>query len=586
MHLKGFRSIFLHGIILAFLFEVCSCDDDFRCPYNIHVNKGQIIEAKASVDNGASFLKHYEVRDARECYKLCCERRNCDLAQMQYKNYTDGFFSELQKVCFMFHCGKPSKCLFGQHDHYATISYDRPSEELSYIDGNQFGPSSVKTGEAKLGTAKEIKPSVREGNTKDRVQGSSQYKPPSRQYTTEEQDKYEEEEDLRSSWKQKSYEGSTVHSKQPFGKDRYHSKNTHESLSAKKLSRPVLDKDEYSENSQESQKPYYQVTSNHPDFPTKHQHVNIKGPVRPGNPVKEVAKEPTEEKATTHDSDDVDRELERKLEELMPKTDTQQYQPSGGDTKAVPTTVKPTFHQWRQFVDNNPNFPYTIPSKVEHPLEQAVEKQTEKPVEKPVQKKPVEIPAQKQVDLPVQKPVEVPVQKPVQVPEQRPVQVPVQRPVEETVQKVPVQKKPIEVPVQKKPVEVPLLKPVEKPIQTQVPKPWQEPTEPETEPPKPTEPIIMTEKARVHDEPKQQQDVRPLIEVPIQSKNISDVVVIETHRLKIIENKAVLPLAIFLVIAILLLFVVALRLRIVKSRLKRRPFATDDADYLINGMYL
>ena len=163
MHLKGFRSIFLHGIILAFLFEVCSCDDDFRCPFNIHVNKGQIIEAKASVDNGASFLKHYEVRDARECYKLCCERKNCDLAQMQYKNYTDGFFSELQKVCFMFHCGKPSKCLFGQHDHYATISYDRPSEELSYIDGNQFGPSSVKTGEAKLGTAKEIKPSVREG---------------------------------------------------------------------------------------------------------------------------------------------------------------------------------------------------------------------------------------------------------------------------------------------------------------------------------------------------------------------------------------------------------------------------------------
>ena len=78
----------------------------------------------------------------------------------------------------------------------------------------------------------------------------------------------------------------------------------------------------------------------------------------------------------------------------------------------------------------------------------------------------------------------------------------------------------------------------------------------------------------------------PILEVPIQSKNISDVVVIETHRLKIIENKAVLPLAIFLVLAILLLFVVALRLRIVKSKLKRRPFATDDADYLINGMYL
>lgn len=62
--------------------------------------------------------------------------------------------------------------------------------------------------------------------------------------------------------------------------------------------------------------------------------------------------------------------------------------------------------------------------------------------------------------------------------------------------------------------------------------------------------------------------------------------VIEDNRVHFVENKAVLPLAIFLVIAILLLFVVALRLRIIKSKLKRRPFATEDADYLINGMYL
>lgn len=78
----------------------------------------------------------------------------------------------------------------------------------------------------------------------------------------------------------------------------------------------------------------------------------------------------------------------------------------------------------------------------------------------------------------------------------------------------------------------------------------------------------------------------PVLELPFPQKNVSDVVVIETQHLRIIENKAVLPLAVFLVLAILLLFVVALRLRIVKSKLKRRPFATDDADYLINGMYL
>jgi hypothetical protein len=70
-------------------------------------------------------------------------------------------------------------------------------------------------------------------------------------------------------------------------------------------------------------------------------------------------------------------------------------------------------------------------------------------------------------------------------------------------------------------------------------------------------------------------------------RNITDVqVVIETRHLNIVENKAVVPLAIFLVIALVMLIVVALRLRIMKSRLRRKTFATDDADYLINGMYL
>jgi len=70
------------------------------------------------------------------------------------------------------------------------------------------------------------------------------------------------------------------------------------------------------------------------------------------------------------------------------------------------------------------------------------------------------------------------------------------------------------------------------------------------------------------------------------SSNISDVVVIETSNVHIVENKAVVPLAIFLVVALVLLFVVVLRLRVMKSRLRRKAFATDDADYLINGMYL
>lgn len=63
-------------------------------------------------------------------------------------------------------------------------------------------------------------------------------------------------------------------------------------------------------------------------------------------------------------------------------------------------------------------------------------------------------------------------------------------------------------------------------------------------------------------------------------------VVIEIYRLKIIENKVVFLFVIFFVLVILLLFVVALRFRIVKSKLKRRLFVIDDVDYLINGMYL
>lgn len=77
-----------------------------------------------------------------------------------------------------------------------------------------------------------------------------------------------------------------------------------------------------------------------------------------------------------------------------------------------------------------------------------------------------------------------------------------------------------------------------------------------------------------------------ILEVLIKSKNILDVVVIEIYRLKIIENKVVFLFAIFFVLVILLLFVVALRFRIVKSKLKRRLFVIDDVDYLINGMYL
>ncbi len=60
---------------------------------------------------------------------------------------------------------------------------------------------------------------------------------------------------------------------------------------------------------------------------------------------------------------------------------------------------------------------------------------------------------------------------------------------------------------------------------------------------------------------------------------------IVVKRLKIEDNKAVIPLAIGLVLALLLLLGVVFRLKTSRRR-RTKAFLTDDADYLINGMYL
>ena len=167
MRSKGLHRICLLSILVAFFW--CVSTEEYTCPFNIHVNKGQIIKARQSVSNGATFLKHTYVDDAKECYKLCCERKNCDLAQMQYKNSTVGFYPQIVKICFMFRCGKPSKCEFGELDHYATIAYDRPDEELTHLDSNNYESPSVKVGNGKWNLANketQYKPSVTEGKNR------------------------------------------------------------------------------------------------------------------------------------------------------------------------------------------------------------------------------------------------------------------------------------------------------------------------------------------------------------------------------------------------------------------------------------
>lgn len=160
MHSNDLHRILFAGVLLAFLYCVSSVHglEEYRCSFTIHVKKGQIIKAKESIQNGAKFLKHTGVVDARECYKLCCERENCDLALMQYTNSSNSqSYAPVGKFCYMFHCGIPSKCHFGEHKHYATISYDRPDEKLSSLDGDPFPLHNAKS---------EYRPSEPEGKKK------------------------------------------------------------------------------------------------------------------------------------------------------------------------------------------------------------------------------------------------------------------------------------------------------------------------------------------------------------------------------------------------------------------------------------
>ncbi|XP_028402784.1 uncharacterized protein LOC114525597 [Dendronephthya gigantea] len=70
--------------------------------------------------------------------------------------------------------------------------------------------------------------------------------------------------------------------------------------------------------------------------------------------------------------------------------------------------------------------------------------------------------------------------------------------------------------------------------------------------------------------------------IPATKSHVSNVVI---KRLNIQENKAVIPLAIGLVLALLLLLGIIFRLKTSRRR-RTKAFLTDDADYLINGMYL
>lgn len=117
----GFLSL---AILLASLFQNSCSTKPVICP-KIHVSKNQIIQTRESLTAGARYLSYNKLEDARQCYKLCCETELCDLAQLQYKNVSGG---GVERTCYLFHCGHPSKCSFKPHEHYATIEFAQRQE--------------------------------------------------------------------------------------------------------------------------------------------------------------------------------------------------------------------------------------------------------------------------------------------------------------------------------------------------------------------------------------------------------------------------------------------------------------------------
>ena len=95
-----------------------------------------------------------------------------------------------------------------------------------------------------------------------------------------------------------------------------------------------------------TESPVYQEVVKNLETPTEQVRVKTRKPV-----VVEVTKVTEKSKVQPPTEKDADAELEMKLEELTP---TEQK-------PELKTNPPATFHHWREFVDNNPNFPYTIP---------------------------------------------------------------------------------------------------------------------------------------------------------------------------------------------------------------------------------
>lgn len=172
---------------------------------------------------------------------------------------------------------------------------------------------------------------------------SKSYQPPARQQTKQSQ----QYKDVHSSWNSKS-EGRNLDFSsrmKDFGKSIYHSESASKPKATKVFK--INEQPAHQQVYPKQENPTIPMVKNEKPF-------NPKGPVIPYEKVPDWYRKV---KVTVYkDQGDTDAALETKVEELTSTT-----------RKPVQAKVTPAtnFHGWREFVDNNPNFPYTIPQKNE-----------------------------------------------------------------------------------------------------------------------------------------------------------------------------------------------------------------------------
>lgn len=116
--MKSVLSIFFLSLYFGYCFTQ---QEDQKCPQP-KVRKRTIIQSTLSKQNGADFLQKETVASARECYQLCCNTENCNVAVMHYSDeYNQVGEVIMKKYCFLFDCKSPSVCSYKDHSRYAII---------------------------------------------------------------------------------------------------------------------------------------------------------------------------------------------------------------------------------------------------------------------------------------------------------------------------------------------------------------------------------------------------------------------------------------------------------------------------------